>query len=120
MCGIADQKRPSAPPGRQSRDIERVGDHDVLGRVDKARDRIMPAGVEMTQTLLQLPLVHGAKGRSVRTVRRLSAPPHRALRRIGAAESVAEEAASLTERCHDVRTDTGIFQQRPRRETAKA
>ena len=47
MCGIADQQRAPARPRRQGRDIERVGDYDVLGGVDDPEYRIVPAGVEI-------------------------------------------------------------------------
>ena len=111
--GVADQQRALARPGRQGRDVERVGDHDVLGGVDDARDRIVPAGMEIAQMLLQRCLAHGAKRRRVDAMRGLRAPPHHAVVRIGAAKAVAEKAA-LPERRLDALADRRVRRARDR------
>jgi hypothetical protein len=46
--GVADQKRALARPGRQRRDVERRVT-TIFSAASDARDRIVPAGMEIEQ-----------------------------------------------------------------------
>ena len=93
--------------------------HDVFGRLQNPRDRIVPAGVEIEQMPLDRVLAHGAEGRGIGAMRRLRAPPHHAVVGIGAAKAVAEEAA-LPERRHHALADRHVLDHRSRHEAAEA
>ncbi len=84
-----------------------VGHHDVFGRLQDPRDRIVPAGMEIEQMPLDRILAHGAKRRGVDAMRGLRAPPHHAVVGIGAAKAVAEKSA-LPERRHHALADRHI------------
>jgi hypothetical protein len=116
--GVADQQRPLPPPGRQCRDVEGGGDDNVFSRLQQSRDRIVPAGVEVEEMSLQRLLIHGAEGCRVDAMRRLGAPPHHAVVRVGAAEAVAEKSALPEGRLHPL-PDRGVREHGPRHKTAK-
>src|SRR5579872_4803703 len=117
--GISDQERASARPGRECCDIKRIGDRDVVGSFQDARDRIVPAGMEVEQVPPYCVPIHGTEGCGLDPVGGLRAPPHRADLRDRADVAVAEKAA-LAERRDDALAYTAILDQGSRRETTEA
>src|SRR5207247_10883507 len=80
-------------------------------------DRVVPAGMEIVQMPFQRILAHGAERRGIAALRRLGAPPHHALARIGTTKAVAEKAALPERRLHAL-SDRGVLEQRPRYKSA--
>src|SRR6202012_5491821 len=114
-----DQERASTRPHRQGGDVERVGDNDVVGGAKNARDRLVPAGMEVEQMTPDRLLVHRTVGRSVETLGGLGAPPHGAVLRIRTAKSVTEEAAPSEGRLNAL-AYAGVLDQRPRYKATEA